>query len=66
MTRMNQNEKAIATLVKKGKQKHGSLQFKSELTCIPLKQYGISYKFKKFNKVKIAGISGNVLVRTGD
>ena len=66
VTRMNQNEKTIATLVKKGKQKHGSLQFKSELTYIPLKQYGISYKFKTFNKVKIQGISGTVLVRTGD
>ena len=66
LTRMNQNEKTIATLVKKGKQKHGSLQFKSELSCIPLKQYGISYKFKSCNKVKIQGISGTILVRTGD
>lgn len=66
LTRMNQNEKTIATLVKKGKQKHGSLQFKSELTCIPLKQYGISYKFKSCNKVNIQGISGTLLVRTGN
>ena len=66
VTRMNQNEKTIATLVKKGKQKHGSLQFKSELTCIPLKQYGISYKFKSCNKVKIQGISGTILVRIGN
>ena len=36
------------------------------MACIPLKQYGISYKFKSFNKVKIAGISGTVLVRTGN
>lgn len=31
-----------------------------------MKQYGISYKFKTFNKLKIQGISGTVLVRTGD
>ena len=66
LTRMNQNEKTIATLVKKGHQKHGSLQFKSELSCIPLKQYGTTYKFKTFNKVKIQGIHGDVLVRTGN
>ena len=56
----------IKTLVKKGLQKHGSLKFKSELTCIPLKQYGITYKFKSFNKVKIQGISGRILLRTGN
>ena len=63
---MNQNEKTIATLVKNKKQKHGNLQFKSELTCIPLKQYGTTYKFKSFNKVKIQGIHGDILVRTGN
>ncbi len=66
ITRMISNEKTIMTLVKKGLQKYGNLQFKSELNCIPLKQYGISYKFKSFNKVKIQGISGSVLVRTGN
>ena len=66
LTRMNQNEKTIATLVKNKKQKHGNLQFKSELTCIPLKQYGTTYKFKSFNKVKIQGIHGDILVRTGN
>lgn len=66
ITRMISNEKTIMTLVKKGLQKYGNLQFKSELNCIPLKQYGISYKFKSFNKVKIQGISGTVLVRTGN
>jgi len=54
------------SLVKKGLQKHGNLQFKSEMNCIPLKQYGVTYKFKSFNKVKISGISGTVLVRTGN
>ena len=66
ITRMISNEKTIMTLVKRGLQKYGNLQFKSELNCIPLKQYGISYKFKSFNKVKIQGISGTVLVRTGN
>ena len=51
--RMISNEKTIMTLVKKGLQKHGNLKFKSELNCIPLKQYGTTYKFKSFNKVKI-------------
>ena len=63
--RMFSNEKAIESLFKKGIQKHGSLQFKSEIGCIPLKQYGITYKFKTPNKVKIAGISGTILIRTG-
>ena len=66
ITRMISNEKAIIILVKKGFQKRGSLKFKSELNCIPLKQYGTTYKFKTANKVKIQGISGTVLVRTGN
>lgn len=65
VTRMNQNEKTIVTLVRKGFQKHGELHFAKELTCIPLKQYGVTYKFKSFNKVKIQGISGTLLIRTG-
>ena len=31
-----------------------------------MKQYGNTYVFKSFNKVRIAGISGTVLVRTGN
>ena len=65
VARMISNEKTIRTLVKNKFQNHGSLQFKSELNCIPLKQYGNSYKFKSYNKIKISGISGDVLVRTG-
>lgn len=53
------------SLVKNKFQKHGQLQFKSELNCIPLKQYGNSYVFKSFNKVRISGISGKLLVKTG-
>ena len=66
LTRMVSNEKTITQLVKRGFQKQGSLNFKSELTCIPLKQDGNTYVFKSFNKVRIAGISGTVLVRTGN
>ena len=46
LTRMISNQKTIVKMVRNGKQTHGSLQFKSELTCIPLKQYGTTYKFK--------------------
>ena len=66
VTRMVSNEKTISTLIRRGFQKHGSLQFKSDFRCVPLKQYGVTYKFKSFNKVKIQGISGTVLVRTGN
>lgn len=64
--RMISNERTIMSLVKNKFQKHGQLQFKSELNCIPLKQYGNSYVFKSFNKVRISGISGKLLVRTGN
>lgn len=57
---MISNEKAIRSLIKKKFQEHGSLKFKSELCCIPLKQYGNSYEFKTPEKVRIAGISGLV------
>lgn len=66
LSRMISNEMTIAALVKKGLQKHGKLKFKSELNCIPLKQYGKTHRFKSFNKVKIQGIHGTVLVRTGN
>ena len=64
--RMISNEMTIKSLVKSGRQKYGKLQYKSELTCIPLKQYGTTHVFKSFNKVKIQGISGTLLIRTGD
>ena len=64
--RMISNEMTIKSLVKSGRQKHGKLQYKSELTCIPLKQYGTTHVFKSFNKVKIQGISGTLLVKTGN
>ena len=62
---MISNERTISTLFKKGLQKHGSLQFKSYFNCIPLKQHGVTYRFKSCNKVKIQGISGYMLMRTG-
>ena len=65
VARMIANEKTIRTLVKNRFQSHGQLQFKKELACIPLKQYGNTYVFKSANKVRISGISGTVLVRTG-
>ena len=63
---MISNEKTIRSLIKNKFQNHGQLNFKSELNCIPLKQYGNSYVFKSFNKVRISGISGKLLVRTGN
>ena len=66
VTRMIANEKTIRTFIKNRFQNHGQLHFKSELNCIPLKQYGNTYVFKSANKVKIAGISGTVLVKTGN
>ena len=64
--RMISNEKTIIRLVKNKKQKHGNLRFKSELTCIPLKQYGITYKFKSQNKIKIQGIHGDIRINGGN
>lgn len=66
VTRIQSNQKTIITLIKKGIQKHGSLKFITELASIPLKQYGTTYSFKSFNKVKIQGIHGKILVRTGN
>ena len=63
--RMSANEQTIATLTRRGKQENGELHFLSEMTCIPLKQYGVTYKFRSANKVRIGGISGMVLIRTG-
>ena len=59
--RMISNEKTIRSLVKKGLQKHGSLKFKSELNCIPLKN--MDWSFKSANKVKLMGVTGKILVR---
>jgi transposase len=65
ISRMISNEKTIASLIKNKFQNHGQLQFKSEINCVPLKQYGNTYSFKSANKVRIAGISGKLLVKTG-
>ena len=63
LQRMFSNELAIASLIAKGFQKHGSLSFKSELNCIPLKQYGASHKIKTKTKIHVSGIKGNIKVR---
>ena len=63
LARMVSNQMTIIQLVKRGHQKFGNLKFKSELNCIPLKQYGQTYSFKSENKVKIQGIHGKILVR---
>ena len=60
VSRMNVNERAIASLVRKGFQKHGGLKFKSELTSIPLPQYKVSYVFKGETSVRIQGIHGKI------
>lgn len=65
VARMISNEKTIKSLIKNKFQTHGSLKFKSELCCIPLKQYGNSYDFKTPEKVRIAGISGLIIVKGG-
>lgn len=64
--RMISNEMTIKRLIKNSLQKHGNLKFKSELNCIPLRQYNQQYSFKSFNKVKIQGISGKILLKIGN
>ena len=59
--RMISNEKTIRALVKRGVQKRGSLKFKSELGCIPLKS--TDWCFKSANKVWLMGVKGKILVR---
>ena len=62
--RMISNEKTIRSLVKRGYQERGSLKFKSDLVCIPLKN--MDWSFRSFSKVKIMGVSGKVHVRGAD
>ena len=64
LARMLANLKTMKILFKSGKQKtKENLKFKSEVNCIPLKQFGNSYSFKGERKVKISGISGKLLIR---
>lgn len=60
--RMISNEKTIKVLIDGGYQTHGRLKFKSELTSIPLVQYGATYRINDDGTVKIAGIKGRVSV----
>ena len=57
---MISNEKTIKTLVAKGLQKYGSLQFKSELNCIPLKN--IDWRIKSNSRIRVSGIKKALLV----
>lgn len=57
---MISNEKTIKTLIAKGLQKHGSLQFKSELDCIPLKN--IDWRIKPNSRIRVSGIKKALLV----
>lgn len=57
---MISNEQTIKTLVAKGLQKYGSLQFKSELDCIPLKN--IDWRIKPNNRIRVSGIKKALLV----
>lgn len=61
---MISNEKTIKTLTIKGLQKHGSLQFKSELDCIPLKN--IDWRIKSKNRIRVSGIKKTLLVHGMD
>lgn len=57
---MISNEKTIKTLAIKGLQKRGSLRFKSELDCIPLKN--IDWRIKSKNRIRVSGIKKVLLV----
>lgn len=57
---MISNEQTIKTLVAKGLQKHRSLQFKSELDCIPLKN--IDWRIKPNNRIRVSSIKKALLV----
>jgi transposase len=58
-SRMLDSIKALSVLKKKG-HKVGSLKFKSRINSIPLKQFGVTYRFNptKKNYIKIQGIKG--------
>ena len=58
-SRMLDSIKALSVLKKNG-HKVGKLKFKSRINSIPLKQFGITYKFhtSKKNYVKVQGIKG--------
>ena len=61
---MISNEKTIRALVKKGFQTHGSLKFKNDIDCIPMKN--TDWSFKSTRKVWVMGIKGQMLVRGVD
>lgn len=59
---MKSNLKTIIRLTKNRKQNSGNLKFVSELKSLNLTQYGLTYKFKSYKKLKLQGVSGYVTV----
>ena len=54
--------KTLKTLRTKGYQKHGRLNFISELNSINFKQYGVTHEIRSSTKMKIQGVSKIVKV----
>jgi putative transposase len=56
------NIRTIITLQKKGLQHGGHLKFVKKVSALNLKQYGSSHKLLSSKRIKIAGVSGSILV----
>ena len=56
------NIRTAITLKKKGLQRGGQLKFVKKVSSLNLKQYGSSHKILSSKRIKIAGVSGSVLV----
>ena len=56
------NIRTAITLQKKGLQRSGQLKFVKKVSSLNLKQYGSSHKILSSKRIKIAGVSGSVLV----
>jgi len=65
LSRLGANFKTCLELLKSGKQSNFEFRFKSEYSCIPLKQYGITHRFDNKNPSRIAvqGIFRKLTVR---
>ena len=56
------NIRTIITLQKKGIQHGGHLKFVKKVSALNLKQYGSSHKILSSKRIKIAGVTGSILV----
>lgn len=56
------NIRTIITLQKKGLQHGGHLKFVKKVSALNLKQYGSSHKILSSKRIRIAGVSGSILV----